>query len=286
MKRIVAFLMLLVVTTQSKAQQPSEKTLLWKIEGKELTSPSYLFGTFHMLCKNDFSISDSLKQVLNSVQELFLEIDIDDPALTTRMMKSISMKDGKKLSDLLPQKDYDTLSKLFKAKTGINVAMVQTYKPFMLISMLYPSMMNCTTVAYEKELANIAQKNKYATKGLETIEDQLNVFEKIPYKKQAKMLLEALTSNNDGEEMQNMVALYKSKDINALYKIIKNSGSTGNYEKVLLKKRNVNWIPVMQQQMQLKSTLFDVGAGHLAGKFGVINLLRKQGYKVSAVMYE
>jgi uncharacterized protein len=54
----------------------------------------------------------------------------------------------------------------------------------------------------------------------------------------------------------------------------------GQYEDILLKKRNMNWIPVMGRMMAEKPTLFAVGAGHLGGPTGVVALLRKAGYRV------
>jgi uncharacterized protein YbaP (TraB family) len=54
-------------------------------------------------------------------------------------------------------------------------------------------------------------------------------------------------------------------------------------QELLLDRRNRNWIPIMESAMKKSSTFFAVGAGHLAGSQGVLELLRKQGYKVKPI---
>lgn len=219
-------------------------------------------------------------------QQMFLEIDIDDPALTSKMMKNIAMKNGTTIKDLLSEKEYDSVAKLFKEKTHIPITSVQTYKPFMLTSMLYPAMLGCAQISFEKEFEKLAKSHSMEIKGLETIEDQLNVFETIPYKVQAKMLMKTLFEMDKGKtQMAEMVELYKSKDINAMQTNIQGDSDLGKYEKVLLNKRNKNWIPVIEKEIATMPTFIAVGAGHLAGKKGVIYLLRKQGYTVTPIMY-
>ncbi len=285
MKKVLLSILSLVATFTSFAQQPKEKSLLWKIEGKDMSSPSYLYGTFHMLCPTDFNMNDTLKALVKQSKQMFLEIDIDDPSLTTKMMKNIKMKDGKTLKDYLSPADYDSVAKLFQAKTKIPLSMVDTYKPFMLTSMLYPSLLGCTPIAFEKEFEKLAKADGIEVKGLETIEDQLNVFETIPYNVQAKMLKKTLFELDGKEQMNEMVALYKKQDINKMQKGISGDTDLGNYEKTLLDKRNKNWIPVIEKEIAAMPTFIAVGAGHLAGKKGVIYLLRKQGYKVTPISF-
>ncbi len=286
MKQLLIATLSVLTTFASTAQKPKEKALLWKIEGKNLQAPSYLYGTFHMLCPNDYSMNDTIKHLFTKTKQLFLEFDIDDPSLNSKMMKNMAMKNGITLKDLLSPADYDSVAKLFKAKTSISLDMVKTYKPFMLTSMLYPSLMGCATISFEKEFEKMAKADKMEVKGLETIEDQMNVFETIPYKAQAKMLVKTLYEIESGKaQMNEMVQLYKSQDINAMQGNIQGDSDLGKYEKVLLDKRNKNWIPVIEKEIATMPSFIAVGAGHLAGKKGVIYLLRKQGYTVTPIRY-
>ena len=124
MKQWITTILALITTITAFAQKPKEKALLWKIEGHNITAPSYLFGTFHLLCPEDFHIPDTLKFLLAQTKELYLEIDIDDPKLTLKMMQQIKMKDGKTLKNFLTKEEYDSAAILFKNKTGV----IYTYK--------------------------------------------------------------------------------------------------------------------------------------------------------------
>jgi uncharacterized protein YbaP (TraB family) len=286
MKQILFTFLSIFTIANSNAQKPKENALLWKIEGKNSTQPSYLFGTFHMLCPTDFEMPDTLKSLLSKTNQLFLELDIDDPQMNVKMMKHINMKEGVKLKDLLSTTEYDTAIVLFKQITGMNLKMFESYKPFILSSFLYPRIMACNTIAFEKELSKLAKESNLETKGLETIEDQLSVFDNVPYKTQAKMFIKSLLEIEEGKiQMQKMVAMYKSKNINAMQKTVKGDADLGKHEKVLLHKRNKNWVPIMDKEIATHSTFFAVGAGHLGGKKGVINLLRKSGYTVTPIFY-
>ena len=72
------------------AQVPTEAALLWKIEGRDLPKPSYLYGTIHLICPGDFVLSDTLKGCFKETDRLTLEIDMDDPGLMMAMARSMS----------------------------------------------------------------------------------------------------------------------------------------------------------------------------------------------------
>ena len=118
------------------------------------------------------------------------------------------------------------------------------------------------------------------------MEAQLAVFGKISQQKQANMLLGCI---KDFEKMQEsfqvMLKEYKEENLNALVKSSANTYST-RYEHLLLDKRNKNWVKKIPKMSSQKSTFFAVGAAHLAGEKGIINLLRKKGYTVTAVVNE
>ena len=165
--------------------------------------------------------------------------------------------------------------------------MIDTFKPFMISSMYLPKLLDCPMKTVDMELMKIAKEQNEEIYGLETIEDQMNVFDKIPYKLQVEELLKASNDNlvSDKDEMAKMLAVYKSENIEGMLTLSKESESKmfTEYENDLIVQRNKNWIPVIENVTQSKPTFFAVGAAHLAGEDGVIKLLRKQGYIVEAV---
>ena len=135
-------------------------------------------------------------------------------------------------------------------------------------------------------IQNGARRRKLQTAGLETTAYQLSIFDSIPYEVQARMLVESLRQSDNGtDQCAQMIELYKAGDINAMQSMIADeSQGVNQYEELLLQRRNRNWIPVMSRMMREKPTFFAVGAGHLGGSNGVIALLRKEGYRVEAVL--
>ena len=69
---------LLSITAFSQKNNNTEHTLLWKISGNGLKKPSFLFGTIHMLCEEDAVLSDSLKNIIKNVKEIYFEVDLDN----------------------------------------------------------------------------------------------------------------------------------------------------------------------------------------------------------------
>ncbi len=282
---LFAITALLAVATLS-AQTTKEKTLLWKISGKGIQHPSYIFGTFHLLCADDFKIPDTVLSVIHQSKQLFFEIKMDDPDITKKMMKTIQMKDGHQLKDFISMKDYDFVSTIFQNKTQIPLQFVANYKPVILVSLLYPSMLGCSPVAFEKEIEKMAAKDSLPIYGLETIEFQISIFDTIPYNEQARMLIKSVLNFDDSKkELSEMINMYQKKDITAMQASIGSDKDFGKYETILLNKRNENWIPVISKAVLEKTSFFAVGAGHLGGNNGVLNLLRKNGFTVSPVKY-
>jgi len=138
----------------------------------------------------------------------------------------------------------------------------------------------------EMELYRSARNRKLETAGLETTSYQMGIFDSIPYKVQAKMLIDGLRSmdvdtTGEDDQLDKLVKLYKEQDISAMQSMIADEAEgMAAYEEILLKKRNRNWIAPMGKMMREKPTIFAVGAGHLGGPEGVVALLRKEGYRV------
>ena len=283
---ILALMNILGFIVQADAQIPTEKTLLWQVSGKGIATPSYLFGTIHLMCPEELKMPAIVKEKFETTKELFLEIDMDDPKMMPEMMKAMKMKNDSTLTGLLGD-DYEKVNNLFKNTTGISLSMMNTTKPFMLMSMVYPSILGCIPVSWESEFQKMAKENNLEVKGLETLADQINVFEKIPYKVQSDMLAKLLTDiDSSKKQLHEMLDLYNKKDINQLNILTSQDEDFGNYEGILLTERNNNWIPVIGEQAKKMPTFFAFGAGHLGGEKGVINLLRKSGFTVTPVFYE
>lgn len=281
---VIAFAILLFgMTMQSQAL---EKTLLWKITGKGLEKPSYLYGTIHVAC--EVTLKDAVLNALEETQQLCLELDMDDESLQARMMESVAMKGGTALNSLASPEDFKVLDAFFLERIGVSATMFNTMKPFVVSAMLYPLMMDCPMQSVEGELMRISREQAEAVIGLETVAEQMAVFDAIPYEVQMSELIKTAKGNMeaDKQELQHMLAVYASEDIDAMLAFIKDSENTmmSEFENELLVNRNKNWIPMIAKITKEKPTFFGVGAAHLSGEYGVIQLLRKAGFTVEAVL--
>jgi uncharacterized protein YbaP (TraB family) len=295
MRSIINILSTLLFLTSCQAQQkqvslPVNKdnnSLLWEISGNGLKQHSYLFGTFHLMCKSDIQFSNNLKTAITNADEMYLELDMDDPAVMLGGMMMMNMKNGKKLKDLYTPEEYIKLSSFFKDSLHMPINFLETVKPYFLVAMMYPKMMPCKSVTgVEEELMKLAKQNKKEIKGLETLEFQAAVFDTIPYEQQAKELLKSIDSMATYTlYFDSMVQVYKSQQLDKMETLF-NDEEFGmqEYQDILLYNRNQNWVNQLKLMMKTKSVFAAVGAGHLVGEKGLIGLLKKEGYTLTPVL--
>lgn len=268
------------------AQKPEEKTLLWEVKGNGLKAPSYLYGTYHLVCPDELVVDSAIARAFNATQQLYLELNMSDPNMAVQTMQHMTMTNKKSLKDLLPKTDYDSVSVLFQQKTGIPLLLLQNAKPMVLSAMLYPALMNCKPEGWEEVFLKMAQKKNIPVKGLETVAFQMGIFDSIPYTEQAISLKESLYHFDSLREASDKVKeLYLKKDLDKMQEEVMEDKDMGKYAPILLYQRNESWVPVIEEQARLKPTFIAVGAGHLGGNKGVITILRQKGYTVSPVFY-
>ena len=268
----------------------SDKSLLWQISGNGLVKPSYLYGTIHMLCKDDAVLSDSLVAAIENTERVYLEVDMDNIFEMLGVMKNMKMKNDTTLADLLSKEDYKKVKEFIESKeTMLPFSVLETYKPMLASSALMESGLPCgTPVAMEQVIMMEAKQRKKRIEGLETMAYQMSIFDSIPYKIQAEQLVKYSTATDDqhtaNKEFNEMMEAYKEQDLQKLEVFIKKSDDgMDKYEDMLLNNRNKNWVKKLKIIMHERPVTIAVGAGHLPGKTGLIELLRKEGYTVKPV---
>jgi uncharacterized protein YbaP (TraB family) len=277
--RVLWIACLLGISPVIRAQQDA---LLWRISGGGLTTPSYLYGTIHLICPDDLRLSDSLPSALARSAKLYLEIDMDEPGLMLKTMR-LSMQTTTPLKELYTPEQYARLDRFLKDTLGMGASLFNKMKPFTLLSALYTRIPGCRkTVSVEERIMEMAKKQRKEVLGLETLEDQFAVFDRIPDSAQARMILDMIDHFPEQQaEFIRMVDAYRKQDLSALSAMMNTSPDMVGFEEILLLNRNRNWIPVMQKAMARESIFFAVGAGHLSGPEGLLSLLRKSGYEVN-----
>jgi uncharacterized protein len=284
MKALFTFIFSVVIAWFGFGQ---EKTLLFSIKGKD-TKPSYLFGTVHMIADTAYYFPTKLDKTLGKADQLVLEIDesIADRAKAQKML----MLDSGNVFDRFTKEQADSIiqwgSSLLGMKPEVFEKSFSGMKPFVLMQIGVQAMMNARSKSYEMELMSKANANKQPIKGLETMESQLAIFENMEAADLTEMIMEGIRHPEKAAETQKeLVELYVAKDVEGLAKLITESEDMGSNADELLFNRNRNWIPVMTDFMKTQSCFFAVGAGHLGGEKGVIQLLKDAGYTVTPIVY-
>ena len=289
MKRVFLLTIASLTAILSFAQKSKDNTLLWRISGKDIKAPSYLFGTIHLICADDIEVSDSLKKAIKQADDVYLELDMDNMFELLSVASKMKMNGDTTLADLLTPEEYNMVKGFFARQHGmIPFAMLERYKPMLAASTLMQSAMDCEdALAMEQLVMKEAKFSRKGVKGLETMSFQMSIFDSIPYGLQAKQLVLYVNQYGNKEDRKNyeeLVSAYRAQELSKLEDITKKEDAgMERFAEILLYKRNEAWAKKLERLMPEKSLVIAVGAGHLPGERGVINLLRKAGYKVDPV---
>lgn len=275
-------------------EKNSEKSLLWKISGNGLKQPSYLFGTYHLLGDKFLSEVPEVQQPFAEAKGVVVELVLDSARMVSVMMQKAIMTNHT-LSSLLSPSDFHLVDSVLRGLSGYELKTFDMFKPAQVSMMLMlfqaqkengAELQKYAGTPLDVHFANVAKKNGTPVTALETMEQQFDMFfNHFTVEEQAKQLVELVKQDDTTAKFSvEMTRLYFEKDVMKLGKLMESYPAelTGNMD-YMLKDRNVNWMKTLPDLMKGGSQFIAVGAGHLPGENGLIALLRKQGYNVTAV---
>lgn len=261
--------------------QSTPKTILWEVSGNGLKESSYVLGTFHILCEEDLVIKDKIQRAIETTEQLTLEVNLTDPN-ELKDIQSLMITD-KPLSAQLSLNEIDELKSVLKKEYGRELSEVDNMSMFGLMSLMIGKTITCSAKGFDMEVLQLAIQKGNKIAGLEHLNDQIKLLDKMYT---AKEIVEQLKQvGNYIDNFKEMKQAFINEDIDALY-IYGTDPEFMSVEakKALLDDRNNNWLQQMPAMMKDKATLFAVGSAHLGGENGVLNLLKKKGYKVTPVL--
>ena len=281
-------------TAQQVKPKTSEKTaetsaLLYRITGKDLKKPSYLFGTIHIICLPDMLPMDKLNGYLDQTDRLVMEIDMDDAGEMQTMQKALLIPGGKTFTEYLKPEQTAKIDEMLKSTLGASIEQVKSLRPMMLQIMMMssPKVIGCNPPSsYEMTFLQTAAQKKKPIEGLETVASQMEALDSQPLEKQARQLYEmALNPEKGFNDFKKLLAAYKTQNSDALYNLIDMQipAEDKAFQTRLVDTRNIAWIPKIEKMILEKPSFIAVGGGHLGGKNGVIKLLKAKGYQVQAI---
>jgi uncharacterized protein YbaP (TraB family) len=258
--------------------------LLYEIKSKDGQRTSYLFGTIHLMPKEQFNIDSTLTAAFNKSSMIAMEVDLNmDLAQKIELAKETILPEGKTLRDICTDAQYQLIYTYAVDSNGMSKKKFKRYsrlKPFFFSSALLQESLE-NTKSYELEFGEMAKRGSKKTMGLESIQVQMQTINTVSLEDQVRMLIDGM---NQTQGYDAMLSNYLSESIDALYiDIITESEGFPNFVENFLNKRNSQWIPVITDQIERENTFIAVGAGHLPGPNGVLALLRAQGYSLTPI---
>ena len=297
MKKTALLFLLLIATSLIYAQTEICKSgsLLWKISGKDLPRPSYLLGTLHFKSGEYLDSIPGATIALQSCEQVVGEIPLSDMTeLQKQMMQAMMMTSDTTYKMLYSDEDYRFVSEQLVSIMGSGLEQLGMMKPAAIQTAV-------TAFAYMKYFPDINLSNTLDIRiqseatgeqkpvlGLETIDDQIYVlFGIMTLQRQADVLLCSLKNMDELMTIvPEVINNYDQGNLGKLYQLMENTDvcpSLPSESDALNKDRNSAWIKKLPEIMKEKSSFIAVGALHLPGEEGLLNLLEKSGYKVEPV---
>lgn len=300
-KRFIAAAFVAVFTVAGANAQ-----LLYKISGKDLKAPSYIIGTHHLANVGFVEKIPGVKDALTNTEQVYGELKwevMSNPDSLKVMQAAMVLPEGKTLKTVLSAEQYKKLDAAITQMMGVGLsnpqvaAQMGSMSPAALTTQLQVLMFMQKHMGefdpsstFDQYFQAQAKKNNEPTGGLETMAFQTELLYKgTPLKRQVEQLMCLLNNQEFNEEvMEKMTDAFYAQDLNELkavmdMKIGNTCDSTPEELAQLIDNRNADWAKKMPAIMADKSTFFAVGAGHLPGAKGVLQLLKDAGYTVEAV---
>ena len=257
---------------------------LWELHGKHNTV--YLLGSIHVLRLSDYPLAPAVLEAYGSAKSVLMEVNMEEISseqVQAEMLASAFLPDGKTLPDILGQQRYERAAVLAH-EVGVELTMFDQFAPWFAAEAI--SQLQLAQLGFQPEAGvemyflERARGDGKSVAGLETVHDQISIFQNMPPDTQAEYLASSLEQAHDlPKEVDSMVRAWQHGDMqwfeNQLQTEFKQDPRL--FQSVL-GARNRKWVPKIEALLNDdKNYLVIVGTGHLVGVGSVIDLLKKDG---------
>ncbi len=300
MKLIYSFILICILTvlscstTNSKLDKTgtitdeiakNENSLLWKIE-KEGHQTAYIFGTMHMIEKEFYEFTPHMTDIIERSDEIIMEIGGQPNPLEALSM--MTLKEGS-VEDFFTKDQLSQLVAFMDTKMNIDPIQFHTtfsaMKPFFILQTITQAYFTSSAVSYDMNIMQMAGENDIPLSGFESLEEQLGFFDQIPSEAIADMIMTSVDNfEEEKKETLKLQKLYAKEKVDKLIPMMKNqSPEFMAFEDIFLTNRNKAWIPQIIDKTKSSKCFIAVGAAHLFDTNGVINLLKQEGFTLTAI---
>jgi len=283
----IAVLAFSSILPNADAASNSQKTCLWRIQSDNTTA--YIQGSIHLLSKDAYPLPPQIEQAFATSDQVILEMDLavmNDPMTQIEMLTKGMLPTGQTLTDILKPETIDLISKCSK-NIGMNIIAFERYKPWMILMVLSATKLQSLGFSPENGIDFYFYKRAVSLNkkivGLETMNEQLALFDNIVGKDQDAFVEQGLEDfMTIGDDIDSIIKAWRVGDLDKLNAILlKNMHKYPELHDILILNRNKNWMKTIEKTMKSgTTTMIIVGAGHLSGKGGLIQLLKNKNYKL------
>jgi uncharacterized protein len=260
-----------------------KQTLLWQFNTEGASLTHFIIGTMHSKDNRVFKHVEKNYSVIQKCDIFATEFPLDDAA-DIDIQQYMMLPEGKTLKSILTPNLHKKTMTLFKKKLQLDLDQFEPFSPFFLTNILSENALNSDNfLSLDETMWQFAKKEGKILRGLETLNEQLDILKKMSLTDHIKSLKEIVTKHDKfRKKLQNMVKLYEKQDIVALYQLAKKT--TQCNRKLMLYDRNEVMVERIMALSKENSLCAAVGAGHLYGKKGILNLLQKRGFRVNPIV--
>ena len=263
-----------------------DKGLLWKIEPVG-AAPSYLFGTMHSDDPRVVQLPAPVQQAFDRAASVTLEVELDPQALIS-LATALMLTDGSNLESLIGRDLYNRTLQVMRAQ-GIPDLVVANMKPWAVaVTLMTPP--NQSGAVLDQVLYQQAISSGKNVSGLETVAEQMALFDGLPLSDQITLLRDTLDNLPDIAQMlEELRVAYLDRDLKRLVEINEASMQDSNpqlakdFNQKVIIDRNHRMAERMKSRLEEGNHFIAVGALHLPGEEGLLTLLSGQGYRVTRV---
>ena len=301
MKKVLTTALVLALTSMTASAQPS-----YKISGNGLEKPSYIIGTHHLANVGFVNQINGVTEALTETDQVYGEL-VWDTMTNIDSLKAVqnamTLPAGKTIKDYLTPDEYKRLDAFMVAKmgTGLSNPMVASkmgnLTPMALVTQFQLLLFMTKHMGefdpsstFDQYFQAQAKKNGLPCGGLETLQKQINVlYTGKPMSRQVEELMCFIDNENfNSQMMEDLTSAFYAQNLETLKQVMDRKlggkcDSTPEEEDMLINNRNADWVAKMPGIMTSKPTFFAVGAAHLPGDKGVLQLLRNAGYTIEGV---
>jgi uncharacterized protein len=275
------------VSAHSAHLWAQEKNFLWKVPGDKNTV--YILGSIHLLKRGSAALKPVVEEVFSKSKRLVLEIDLvkEGPAKFQQLLVEKGVNpEGKLLSEQLSPDTYELAARR-ASDLGIDLKLLASFKPWVVaLTMVVMQLQKLgfdPNSGIDHQLAERAKQANKPVSGLETAEFQIDIFSQLSPPEQEMFLRQSLLEMDQlDKSVDEMVEVWSRGDVAGGEKLfLESMRGYPELKAKVIDERNRNWVPQIEQFLkQDEDVLVVVGAAHLVGNEGVIELLKARGYKL------